>query len=144
MPLDPAFEKLSYFGFGPYECYVDFKAHAHLGWWESTVKEEYTDYLRPQECGNHIGVEHFSLSDGKKTITVRADDAIEFSALPYGIEELTLAEHPYELPAPSATECLICYRNNGIGTGSCGAPLSEKYRFRDLKFSYSFLLSFES
>ncbi len=141
LPLKKEMEELFYFGNGPHECYIDFFAQSHLGWWHSTVTKEYTDYLRPQECANHTGVRYFSLSDGERALRVDAEGEIDFSALHYTIEELTRAEHPFELAASDTTECLICYRNNGIGTGSCGAPLSEKYRFNNKAFTFTFTIS---
>ncbi len=141
LPLRRDMEQLSYFGNGPEECYIDFMAHARLGWWHSTVTEQYTDYLRPQECGNHNGVRYLSLSNGKNTLRVDADDVMEFSALHYTIEALHAAEHPYELSPSRTTELLICYKNNGIGTGSCGPVLSPKYRFNDEHFSFAFTVT---
>jgi len=142
LPLEKRFENLFYFGNGPHECYTDFWAQSHLGWWESTVAKEYTDYLRPQDCGNHTGVRYLTLCDDKdRTLRIDAETVLEFSALHYTVEELTRAEHPYELHASDSTELLICYKNNGIGTGSCGAPLSECYRFRDKEFTFSFTIS---
>ena len=143
LPLRKELEELFYFGNGPYECYTDFYAQSHLGWWHSTVTEEYTDYLRPQDCANHTDVRYLTLSDGERSLRVEADGHFEFSALHYTVEELTRAEHPYELCASDTTECLISYRNNGVGTGSCGAPLSEKYRLNDRELSFAFTLSLE-
>ncbi|MCQ2385621.1 MAG: beta-galactosidase small subunit [Clostridia bacterium] len=140
--LDKSLNRLFYFGNGPYECYTDFCAQSMPGWWESTVEGEYRNYLRPQEQGNHTEVRYLTLSDGE-TVLKAESERMEFSALPYSIRDLDAAEHPFELPPPSSAELLICYKNNGIGTGSCGPVLSEKYRFSDREFTFAFTLSAE-
>lgn len=146
LPLNEAFEGLSYFGNGPHECYIDFDAQSRLGWWKSTVTEEYTDYLRPQDCGNHTGVGHLTLSDGASSLRVDAEKTVgtekmEFSALHYTVEAIDKAEHPFSLSPSGTTELLLCYKNNGIGSGSCGPVLSEKYRFRDTEFTFGVRIS---
>lgn len=50
------------------------------------------------------------------------------------------AEHPYELPESDSTELLICYKNEGIGTGSCGDPLQKKYWLSDMAFTFHFAI----
>lgn len=155
LPLIREMERLSYFGMGPYECYRDFAAQSRHGWYASTVTAEYSDYLRPQDCGNHLDVKHLSLSNGETTLTatVRAGadsehglggPVMEFSALHYTVEDLDKAEHPFALADSGTTELLLCYRNNGIGTGSCGPVLMPKYRFTDKEFDFAFTLSVQN
>ncbi|MBO5755195.1 MAG: DUF4981 domain-containing protein [Clostridia bacterium] len=141
LPLKKAFEDLSYFGMGPHECYVDFKAQSYLGWFASTATEEFTNYLRPQECGSHYATRYMAIWDKKgHAVRVTAKDVMEFSALPYTIEAVQKAEHPYELPKSTSTELLICYKNEGIGTGSCGDPLQKKYWLSDPAFTFDFAI----
>jgi hypothetical protein len=33
---------------------------------------------------------------------------------------------------------LICYKNNGIGSNSCGPRLPEMYKFKDREFTFEF------
>lgn len=141
LPLKKSFDSVSYFGMGPHECYVDFKAQSYLGWFSSTVKEEMVNYLRPQECGSHYATRYAVLTDKKgHSLKVTAKDVMEFSALPYTIEAMQAAEHPYELPESNSTELLICYKNEGIGTGSCGDPLQKKYWLSDMAFTFDFAI----
>lgn len=133
----PEFENLRYFGRGARECYADYKAHAKMGVWESTVTAEYEPYIRPQECGNHTDVKALSVS-GNQQICFAADKPFEFSALHYTVEELDRAQHTFELSKSGTTEVLICYKNRGVGSQSCGPALSEKYRVTDKVIDFSF------
>ena len=139
-PLVKDFSELEYFGMGSGECYVDFKNHGKMGLWKSRVQEEYQPYIMPQECGNHIDTEYVKLLSKDHAIFFEADPKFEFSALPYSIEMLDSAKHTFELPPQESTEVLICYKNRGIGSGSCGPQLMEKYRITDEIIDFAFRL----
>ncbi|MGN1128306.1 MAG: glycoside hydrolase family 2 TIM barrel-domain containing protein, partial [Candidatus Flemingiibacterium sp.] len=135
--LKPEFENLRYFGRGDRECYIDYKSHSRMGVWESSVTAEYEPYIRPQECGNHTDVKELSVS-GYNKIYFASDKPFEFSSLHYTVEELDRAKHTFELTQSGTTEVLICYKNRGIGSQSCGPALSEKYRVTDKVIDFEF------
>ncbi len=141
IPLKKGFEQLRYFGKGEKECYVDYQEHSKMGLFTGTVTEQYEPYIRPQECGNHIGTSFVQLSDCTKKIEVNSESVFEFSALHYTMENLDQTQHSFELVEDDSTELLICYKNRGIGSESCGARLPEKYGVTDRKIHYSFELS---
>ena len=135
--LKPEFENLKYFGMGDRECYVDYKAHSRMGVWRSSVTKEYEPYIRPQDCGNHTDVS-WLLVEGKKNIEFASEQKFEFSALHYTVEELDEKQHAFELEESGTTEVLICYKNRGVGSSSCGPALSEKYKVTDKEISFGF------
>lgn len=137
--LTEGFEKLQYFGKGPRECYIDFADHARYGKYESTVDEQYEPHIRPQECGNHVGVTELALSreDGTR-LAVDTDAPFEFSVLHFSEHDLDAATHRHKLVPKKETYLLINYRVGGIGSHSCGPKLQEKYRLRDAKIRFSF------
>ena len=111
-----------------------------------------------QECGNHMSTKWLTVS-GKKNaesgkegegdgavkcekLTFRAEKTFEFSALPYTIEELDRKNHAFELEKSGTTEVLICYKNRGIGSNSCGPVLNEKYQLRDKEIHFDFEVVF--
>ena len=130
--------QLEYFGMGDRECYVDYQENARMGLWHSTVEQEYEPYIMPQEFGNHLNTTYLKLSDADSEICFLADVGFEFSALPYKIEELDSAKHTFELPKPDSTEVLLCCKNRGIGSGSCGPDLNDRYRIKDETISFTF------
>ena len=140
IPLKSEFEQLEFFGKGPRECYIDYQAHAKMGYWRSTVSKEYEPYIRPQECGNHMNVKYLAVS-GKNTLVFQSENPFEFSALHYTIEDLEQANHAFELETSDSTELLICYKNRGIGSNSCGPRLQDKYKVRDREISFQFSFS---
>lgn len=132
-------EQLEYFGMGPDENYQDMHAHARMGYFSSTVSEQYVPYIMPQEHGNHTGVRLVRLACGKGTVEVTGDE-LEMSALHYTARDLDCAQHDWELTPRDETILRIDYRVSGIGSGSCGPQLLEKYRLSEKQVSYRFVM----
>ena len=140
IPLKKEMSQLEYFGKGDRECYCDYQQHAKMGVWHSTVQQEYEPYIMPQECGNHMDAKYLRVSGQGSAIRFEADTHFEFSALPYTVEALDEAKHAFELPEPTSTEVLICYKNRGVGSASCGPALKDKYRVTDEIVDFSFTI----
>lgn len=136
--LKKELDEIEYFGMGKRECYADYCAHAKTGLFGGKISEEYEPYIRPQECGNHLKTRWLKVFGGRKTVLFEAEKSFEFSALPYSVENLDKANHTFELEKSDSSEVLICYKNRGVGSNSCGPALSEKYRFIYEAFSYAF------
>lgn len=74
--------------------------------------------------------------------SIAVTSAVPFSmnASPYTAEELTNAAHNYELPESNKAVLCIYYRQNGIGSNSCGPELDEKYRFDEDEWEFGFTM----
>lgn len=117
---------VEFFGMGPTEAYVDKKNYAVKDLYRSTVRDEYTDYCYPQECGSHIDTNYLKLASSSRSVEFRG--AFAFSALPYSVKEIDRAKHSFELGASKATYLSLDYFTSGVGSGACGPELAEKYR----------------
>ena len=106
--------------------------------WRSTVTKEYEPYIVPQEHGNHIGVKYVELTAPAGQVRFTAQESFEFSALHNSIEALEKTAHAFELPEEDSTEVLICYKNRGIGSGSCCTILKDEYRITDETIDFTF------
>ena len=51
-------ENIEYYGKGPHENYIDMCHHAKVGYYKTTVSDEYVPYIKPQEHGNHTNVKY--------------------------------------------------------------------------------------
>lgn len=74
------------------------------------------------------------------SITVTSVVPFSMSASPYTAEELTAAAHNYELPESDKSVLCIDYRQNGIGSNSCGPELDKKYRFDEDEWEFGFTM----
>lgn len=142
LPAD--FENVTYLGNGPHENYIDRNNGVKLGVYNTTVTDMYTDYLKPQECGNRTGVRYATLVGNKKTFTVIAEPVMEFNASHYLPPELENAWHKKDLPQSDKTVVRVIARQQGVGGyDSWGAKCNEKYmnktdRVYRLKFQIRF------
>ncbi len=123
-----SFDSVEYFGYGPYESYIDKHRASWMGNFSSPISEMHEDYTRPQENSSHYGCEYMTLTDGDVKIRFEAGEDFSFNASEYTEEELAAKRHNFELE--KCTDNVICidYRMAGVGSNSCGPELSEKYR----------------
>ncbi|HIS49935.1 MAG TPA: DUF4981 domain-containing protein [Candidatus Gallacutalibacter pullistercoris] len=141
--LPESFDRVEYFGYGPIESYSDKHLASYLGRFTSRVEDQHEDYVKPQENGSHFGTREASLSDGNVSLTARSSQPFSFSASPFTQEELTEKMHDYELDTSGYTVLCLDYKQNGIGSNSCG-PMTEKpYRFEETEFTFHLVLEAE-
>ena len=127
-----------YFGRGPKANYWDLHGHANMGMFESCAAEEYVPYVRPQEQGNHYGVRQLTLAD---KLCFQSETDFECQVSRYSTEMLTKAQHTDELIADGLTHVRVDYKVSGIGSGSCGPALDEKFRLSEKEFTFSVTMS---
>lgn len=126
--LDPQLNQVEYFARGPMENYSDRKQGSDVGRYRSTVAEQLTPYSKPMECGNHEDMRWLSLGGAGLPVLLiqKANDLLQFSALPYTDEELDAAPYAVDLPRSKATVLCLSGKTLGVGSQSCGPmPLPD-------------------
>ncbi|MGL4945210.1 MAG: beta-galactosidase small subunit, partial [Fusobacteriaceae bacterium] len=135
------YENIEFYGMGPEESYIDRVHGARMGIFQKKVKDELSKYVIPQECGNHVGVRWFTITDRNGNGLKITSENMEFSALPYTVHELELAYHHQDLPKSGYTVLNINKIQMGVGgDDSWGAPTHEEYLIksdRDMTFTYT-------
>ncbi len=128
-------KKFEYFGYGPYESYADMHHGSKMGMYQSDADKEYVDYIKPQEHGNHYNTKYLKLGG----FVFESNSGFEFNVSSYSKEELEHKKHNFELEKDKFTNVRIDYKVSGIGSGSCGPQLMEKYQMNDknIKFDFS-------
>ena len=143
MFLPKSFAQAEYFGYGPYESYIDKHRCTYLGKFKQNVSAMYEDYIRPQENSSHFGCHFLILSDGdNNSLCVTGEEDFSFNASEYTQEELTVKAHNYELKKSGHTVLCLDYKNSGIGSNSCGPELINKYRLDEEKIAFNWKISF--
>ncbi len=140
--LSPGFEKMQWFGRGPHETYVDRMESGMLRVHDSAVSDQYVPYILPQDHGNLTDIRWLSLSDGKNTVKLIADDPIEASATHYPHEVLTPAFHTYEVSPVDETWLAVDVMQRGVGGASCGPDTLPQYRLGAGEFELRYRLQF--
>ena len=123
-----SFDRVEYFGYGPYESYIDKHRASYIGNFSANISEMHEDYTRPQENSSHYGCEYMTLTDGNVKIRFEAGEDFSFNASEYTEEELAGKRHNFELEKCPDNVICIDYRMAGVGSNSCGPELAEKYR----------------
>jgi beta-galactosidase len=134
--------RLTFYGEGPEESYIDRRLGARLGVYEREVAHELTEYLRPQEAGNHTGVRWARVTDESgRGLLFTADGTMDFSALPWTPHEIENAAYPVDLPPIQQTVIRPALQRRGVGgDDSWGARTHAEYLVPrgPLEFRFSF------
>lgn len=126
--MPKSFGTVEYFGYGPYESYVD-KHHAdYVGKFTANISDMHEDYIRPQENSSHFGCRYMTVSDGNIGVKFTAGERFSFSASEYTQEELAAKRHNFELEKCGSSVICIDSKMAGVGSNACGPELAEKYR----------------
>ena len=141
------FEHIEYYGRGPIESYADRKDSQFLGVYKQTVTEQFYNYIRPQENGNHVDLRHLTLSDNSgRGIKIIASEPFSASALHYTIESLDDGKikhqyHSQEVKKAPITNVLIDKMQMGLGcVDSWGHLPLEKYRIPAADYTFKFAI----
>ena len=160
--MPASFDRLDFFGLGPWENYADRCSAALLGRYHQRVADQYHyGYARTQESGTHTGLRYFRVLDAAGNgLQVAAPDNFSASALPYSLEDLDVAapendspefnrngqhgvsRHPQELPVSRATYVHVDAVQMGVGgVQSWGALPLPAYRLPAQEREFRFVLS---
>ena len=149
MMLEPDYENMVWYGRGPWENYVDRCSGAFLGVWQSTVTEQYVDYVRPQDCGYKCDVRWAEFSDAKgRGVRFAGSVPLFVQALHHSWEDLEFARHRdrqqrlWNVKPPRKEVCLnLDLRQLGLGGASCGPIPEKEYVFPIVDESWTVTLS---
>ena len=127
--LPSQFNQYTYYGRGPLNNYNDRKTGSFIGIYSSTVQEQFVNFPKPQSMGNREDVRWCALRDSKGVglAFVSGLGTFSTSALPWSALQMTLAQHPHELPESDGTYLHLDCKVNGLGGNSCGqgGPLKQ-------------------
>lgn len=131
------YEELTWFGLGPHETYPDRKLGARIGVYHSTVRDQYVDYVMPQEHGNKTDVRWAALTDAHGTgLLVVGMPHLQVSAHHYTAQDLAQARHPHELFWREDITLNLDLAQSGLGSESCGPGVLPQYRLEEQLYHY--------
>jgi beta-galactosidase len=128
-------EDATWFGTGPFESYPDSANAARVGRFASPIDDLTVNYARPQETGHRPGLRQLELtgSAGRLTLEAIPDHRGRrpgFTVTRHTAEEVSAAEHPFELPTPTRTYLYIDAAQNGLGSRACGVDVWPTHALR--------------
>jgi hypothetical protein len=140
--LKKEFDRVTWYGRGPHENYIDRKEGARFGIYESSVEDLYFPYVKPQENGNRSDVYWMTITNSDNVgLRVEGHPAFEFSATFYSLENLTGAEHTTDIEDAPYTTLNIDYGQAGLGGDSSWQPRTHpEYQLSSGKYGYSYTI----
>jgi beta-galactosidase len=136
------YSKMTWYGLGPHENYIDRKDGVFVGEFSGDVKELIHDYVVPEENANRCDVRWVAwLNEHKEGLVAVGNPLLSVEAWPYTQERLYAAWHINELRPfdPNITVNLDLIQM-GIGGMGCGSLPKDNYIIYDGKYKYSFTL----
>lgn len=136
--LKSGIDRIRYWGIGPGESYVDKRRAGMEGWYETSPEREYVDHIKPQEHGSHWGLRYLKIGDGTWDFVFQFSEPGSGQVLRYSQEQLEQAEHDFELKEEDRVILCLDYKQNGIGSNSCGPRLDRRYAFDEMEWEFGF------
>ena len=144
MPAD--MEQLTWFGRGPWDSYRDRKEACLPAIYESTVTNQYEEYILPQEHGTKQEVRWIALQNGEGNgLLIASQDNMAASAVHFRPEDnytdrKNRMRHTYQFKPCANTIVSLDAATRGLGNASCGPDVMEKYELKAANTSFRFVL----
>ncbi|KAK6163058.1 hypothetical protein DH2020_002899 [Rehmannia glutinosa] len=144
--LEKSMDQIKWYGRGPFECYPDRKAAAHVGVYEQDVSSMHVPYIVPGECSGRTDVRWVTFQNkdghGIYASTYRESPPMQMNASFYGTAELERATHNEELVKGEDIEVHLDHKHMGIGGDDSWSPcVHDKYLVPAVPYSFSVRLS---
>ncbi len=139
--MDNIYDNVIWYGNHPFESQIDRKKAGKVILSNNKVADNYTPYLKPQDCGNKTDLRYISSStDNGYGLRISSETPFEASILPFTSHELENAKNISELPVVQNTVLTISKFNQGVGgDDSWGSKPHKEYIFDtngDFKFEF--------
>ncbi|MCQ2197782.1 MAG: discoidin domain-containing protein [Bacteroidaceae bacterium] len=144
--MPSAMENLTWFGRGPWDNYRDRKESCLPGIYQSTVKDQYENYIMPQEHGTKQEVRWMALTNDKgEGMLFVAPDQMAASAVHFRAEDNytnggSRTKHSYEFKSCAPTIVSLDARTRGLGNASCGPEVLDKYELKASRTEFRYIL----
>lgn len=144
--MPEGFENYAWFGRGPWENYRDRKECCFPGLYHSTVTDQWTGYVRPQETGNKEEVRFISLTDNSGAgLMVVAPELMSatvghWRASSIYTDNNNRKKHPYEVNFIKQSVVCIDAAMRALGNASCGPDVLDKYELKAATTPFSFII----
>jgi beta-galactosidase len=127
LELPPGFERLAWYGRGPFETWPDRRTGARIGVYESTVSAQALPYLVPQHQGNKADVRWVALENEAGVGLFAAGAApLDVSALHLTTDNLSRARYPFQLVPIGGVRLSLDQAMTGVGGTAIG--VLNRYR----------------
>jgi hypothetical protein len=136
--LEREFDRLEWYGRGPHESYPDRKTGARVGRYRGTVEEQHTPYTWPQENGNKTDVRWLTLTSEEGLGLLVSGEALDASVHGHTLENLTAAEHTFELEDADHVVLNVDQAQAGLGSEPFISSVLPEYILDEATYRYRY------
>ena len=146
LEMPATMEQLAWFGRGPWDSYRDRKEACLPGIYQSTVTDQYEEYIMPQEHGTKQEVRWLSLynTDGQGLLFVAPDQmaasAVHFRPEDNYTDRNNRKRHTYEFKSCTTAVVSLDAATRGLGNASCGPEVMDKYELKAENTAFRFFI----
>ena len=134
--LPAAVDRYTYRGYGPQESYIDKHYGSSFGEYSSALAQNYK-YQRPQESNSHWHSTYVRCESEQIFASFTALKPFSFRYESYPFEKEMGAPHCFDLQETENNFLSIDYEMSGVGSGSCGPELEQKYRLSEKHIEFA-------
>ncbi len=144
--MPEGFENVTWFGRGPWDSYADRKESCFESVYNSTIDEQWTNYVMPQEMGNKEETRWISLSDNEGTgLLFIAPKKMATSVAHWHASDMVTTcsnrvMHPYQMKFIKNTVICLDARNRALGNASCGSDVLDQYELKAENTIFNFII----
>jgi len=137
-----AYDRITWYGRGPFESYQDRKESAGVGLYSGSVEDQHFEYVMPQENGNKSDMRWIRILDDAETgIAIYAKPLMEVNVQDYSQQSLNAAKTLHSLFRGDQTYVNVDLKQMGLGGDDSWSPrVHEEYQLRDMNFRFAFTL----
>lgn len=147
LEMPEGFEDFTWFGRGPWDSYPDRKEACFEGVYNSTVNDQWTNYVVPQEMGNKEEVRWMSMTDadGVGALFIAPDkmaaSVAHWRAGDMYVNRDNRVKHPYQMNFTKNTVVCLDARNRALGNASCGPDVRDVYELKADNTIFNFIIA---
>ena len=146
MEMPRGYEQFRWYGRGPWDNYRDRKESCFEGLWKSTVTEQWTGFVLPQENGNKENVRAIGLTNAQGVgLMVVAPQGMSSTVGHWRPTDMytdrnNRKRHPYEVNFVGENVICLDMANRALGNASCGPDVLPKYELRSDRYTFNYLI----
>ncbi len=143
MGLPEGWQRIAYYGRGPWENYRDRKTGAFFGVYEMPLADYWVDYIYPQDNGNRCDVRWWQATDTDGIgLRIEGMQGLSVRAWPFTESDIESNRPAYRLPRRDFIDVNVDLKVHGVGgDNSWGKRTMDKYTLPGEKpYHYGFLL----
>ncbi|KAF5729323.1 beta-galactosidase [Tripterygium wilfordii] len=143
--LEESMNRIQWYGRGPFECYPDRKAAAHVGVYEKKVEDMHVPYVVPGECSGRADIRWVTFQNedgvGIYAATYGSSSPLQLNASYYATGELDRATHNEKLVKGNDIEVHLDHKHMGLGGDDSWSPcVHDEYLVPAVPYSFSIRL----